>query len=102
MSWTLSASGKLPAELEHLEQEFVDELHALLARFGARFSHFQGPTVDRLTAGDAAPPATAAEAAPTPAPAAEPPAEETPAPAAKTAKAAKDAPPTADPPAQGS
>lgn len=93
MSWTLSASGRLPAEVEHLEQEFVDELHALLAKFGAQFSHFQGPTVDRLTAAGTAP--ASAEEVAAPSPAAAPAAEVAPAKTAKTAKAA------ADPPAQG-
>ena len=62
MSWTLSASGKLGDEVAHLEQEFVDGLHALLSRFGVHFAHFQGPTVDRLTTGDA--PASTGPAAP--------------------------------------
>ena len=78
MSWTLSASGKLPAEAEHLEQEFVDELHALLSRFGMRFAQFQGPTIDRIATGDATAPAAAeaspaAEAAPVPPPEVAPP-----------------------------
>lgn len=69
MSWTLAASGKLGDEVAHLEQEFVDELHALLAKFGMHFAHFQGPTVDRLTTGDV--PASTGPAAPaeTPSPA---------------------------------
>lgn len=101
MSWTLSASGKLPAELEHLEQEFVDELHALLAKFGSHFSHFQGPTVDRLSAGAEAEPA-AAKAAPASATAAEPAAQEAPATATKTAKTPADSAPVADAPAKES
>jgi uncharacterized iron-regulated membrane protein len=67
MSWILSASGKLGGEVAHLEQEFVDELHALLAKFGMQFAHFQGPTVDRLTTGATAapaPPVASAEAPP--------------------------------------
>lgn len=52
MSWTLNAAGKLGDEVAHLEQEFVDELHVLLSKFGVHFAHFQGPTVDRLTTGD--------------------------------------------------
>lgn len=91
MSWTLSASGKLGDEVAHLEQEFVDELHALLARFGVHFAHFQGPTVDRLTTGDV-PASTGPDApaeTPPPAEAAADPAPADPAPAdAKTAKAA--------------
>lgn len=88
MSWILSASGKLPAEAEHLEQEFVDELHALLSRFGMQFAQFQGPTIDRIATGDA----TAPTASPAPAPEtaeAAPPADPAPAPAdAKASKAA--------------
>jgi hypothetical protein len=91
VSWTLSASGRLPAAVEHLEQEFVDEVHALLARFGAQFTHFQGPTVDHLTTGGTASAPAAEVAAPAPGTAAA--AEVAP---AKTAKAAK---PAADPPA---
>jgi len=88
VSWTLSASGKLGDEVAHLEQEFVDELHVLLAKFGVRFAHFQGPTVDRLTTGDV--PAPAASSVPAPeASEAAPAADSAPAPAdAKASKAA--------------
>lgn len=99
MSWTLAASGKLPGELAHLEQEFVDELHALLSKFGMQFAHFQGPTVDRLSAGAEQAPA-AVEEPPAAAPAADPAAEEAPAKATKAAKNAANSTPT-DPSAQG-
>lgn len=56
MSWTLSATGRTAAGLEHLEKELHDALHKVLAdpRFGLLFSHFQGETVDQLhTVGEA-------------------------------------------------
>ncbi len=90
MSWTLSATGRVEAGLEHLEQELHDALHKVLAdkRFGLLFSHFQGVTVDKLhTVGSA--PAAEAEASAVPPAAAEAAPATDPAPEAADAKAPK-------------
>lgn len=71
MNWTLSASGKLSDETAHLEQQFIDELHALLSRFGMQSAHFRGPTADVLSGGDVLAGTASAEAAKAADPAAE-------------------------------